>query len=201
VGADEHHRYRRPPSVWPELVRSQRPDLYFVDAPVSGSKVPAEQGKLLVFASGPKEAHMRLAPVFEAIGQQTIWLGSAGNGSRMKLVNNTLLAFTAEGVANSLALADRLGLETASVCRGRFDGSPLMSAWESGKVSPHRQGGLLGRVCPSPSRSRTFILALLAARRRNGFPVLAALAGEWDEMVDHGLGGEDVHGRHPSPEG
>jgi 3-hydroxyisobutyrate dehydrogenase len=171
------------------LVRSQRPDVYFVDAPVSGSKVPAEQGKLLIFASGPEEARTRVAPVFDAIGQRTMWLGSAGNGSRVKLVNNTLLAFTAEGVANSVALAHRLGLETASVVEA-FGGSPLMSAWESGK---------LGRIAKGDF-SAEFALALalkdvhlaLSAGSAERFPVLAALAEEWGEVVDQGLGGEDV---------
>jgi 3-hydroxyisobutyrate dehydrogenase len=172
-----------------DLVRSQRPDLYFVDAPVSGSKVPAEQGKLVIFASGPKEAQPRLAPIFEAVGQKTIWLGSAGNGSRMKLVNNSLLAFTAEGVANSLALADRMGLETASVVEA-FDGSPLMSAWESGKLRRIAKGDF------SPEFALNLALKdvhlALSAGSAEQFPVLAALADEWDEIVDHGLGGEDV---------
>ena len=54
-----------------KLMSDQRPDTYFVDAPVSGSKVPAEQGKLLIFASGPDDARPRVAPVFDAIGQRT----------------------------------------------------------------------------------------------------------------------------------
>jgi 3-hydroxyisobutyrate dehydrogenase len=171
------------------LVSSQRPDVSFVDAPVSGSKVPAEQGKLLIFASGAEEARTRLAPVFEAIGQRTLWLGSAGNGSRMKLVNNTLLAFTAEGVANSLALAHRLGLETASVVEA-FSGSPLMSPWEAGKLDRIAKGDF----------SAEFALALalkdvhlaLSADSTERFRVLAALADEWGKVVDQGHGGEDV---------
>jgi 3-hydroxyisobutyrate dehydrogenase len=171
------------------LVRSQRPDVYFVDAPVSGSKVPAEQGKLLIFASGADEARTRVAPVFDAIGQRTMWLGSAGNGSRMKLVNNTLLAFTAEGVANSVALAHRLGLDTATVIEA-FDGSPLLSPWESGKL----------RRIAKEEYSAEFALALalkdvhlaLSAGSAGRFRVLAALADEWGELVDDGLGGEDV---------
>ena len=54
----------------------------YVDAPVSGTKEPAEQGKLVVLASGPDDARERCAPVFDAIGQKTIWLGEAGAGSR-----------------------------------------------------------------------------------------------------------------------
>jgi 3-hydroxyisobutyrate dehydrogenase len=193
----------RPGAVWAQMstigvegterlaamVTERRPDTYFVDAPVSGSKVPAEQGSLLIFASGPEEARSRLAPVFSALGQRTLWLGPAGHGSRMKLVNNVLLAFTAEGVANSLAVAHRLGLETTAVIEA-FDGGPLVSPWESGKFRRIARG----------EYSEEFALGLalkdvhlaLAAAGSDRFPVLAALAKEWSEIVDRGMGHEDV---------
>ena len=95
-------------------------------------------------------------------------------GSRMKLVNNVLLAFTAEGVANSFALAHRLGLEAASVIEA-FDGGPLVSPWESGKFRRIAQG----------EYSEEFALALalkdvqlaLSEVGPDRFPVLASLAG------------------------
>jgi 3-hydroxyisobutyrate dehydrogenase len=118
-----------------------------------------------------------------------MWLGPAGNGSRMKLVNNTLLAFTAEGVANSFALAHRLGLDTTSVIEA-FDGGPLVSPWESAKFRRVAQGEF----------SAEFALALalkdvrlaLSEGGSDHFKVLAALAEEWTNVVDQGLGGEDV---------
>ncbi len=61
----------------------------FVDAPVLGTRAPAEQGKLIVLASGPDQLRDRLRPIFDAIGQRTMWLGDAGTGSRLKLVVNT----------------------------------------------------------------------------------------------------------------
>src|SRR6266446_766645 len=97
------------------MVDDQRPDVTLVDAPVSGSKEPAERGQLTIFASGPDEVGSRVAPLFDALGQRTIWVGAVGAGSRMKLVNNTWLAFAAEGVAASVALARRLGLEAETV--------------------------------------------------------------------------------------
>ena len=156
---------------------------------MSGSKVPAEQGKLLIFASGPDEAKPRLAPVFDAIGQRTIWLGPVGHGSRMKLVNNTLLAFTAEGLANSLGLAHRLGLPTASVIDA-FDGGPLISAWESGKLARIAKDDF------SPEFALDLALKdvhlALEAGGSERFRVLAALAAEWEDVVERGLGGGDV---------
>jgi 3-hydroxyisobutyrate dehydrogenase len=107
----------------------------------------------------------------------------------MKLVNNTLLAFTAEGVANSLALAGRLGLETASVVEA-FDGSPLMSAWESGKFRRIAKGDFSAEFALALALKDVHLALVAGSAER--FPVLAALAGEWDEIVDHGLGGEDV---------
>jgi 3-hydroxyisobutyrate dehydrogenase len=55
-----------------------RPDIAFVDAPVSGTKAPAEAGQLLILASGPDRAQAPLEPVFAAIGGRTLWLGEAG---------------------------------------------------------------------------------------------------------------------------
>ena len=193
----------RPGSVWAQmstigadateqlfaLFQAQQQDALFVDAPVSGSKVPAENGTLVIFASGPDEARPVVQPVFDAIGQRTIWLGPVGNGSRMKLVNNVLLAFTAEGVANSMALAHRLGLDTSVVVEA-FDGGPLISAWESGKL----------RRIEQDEYSAEFALALalkdvhlaLDDGGPERFKVLAALASEWEEVVGHGLGDQDV---------
>ena len=85
----------------------------FVDAPVLGTKEPAEQGELTVLASGPEEALTRCEPVFEAIGQKTVRLGSAGDGTRMKLVLNSWLVSLVEGLSETLALARGVGLEPA----------------------------------------------------------------------------------------
>jgi 3-hydroxyisobutyrate dehydrogenase len=110
------------------MVQTERPDVIFLDAPVTGSKDPAEQGQLTIFASGPDEARSRVAPLFDALGQRTVWVGAVGAGSRLKLVNNTLVAFSAEGVAASVALARRLGLQTETVIDA-LAGSPLVSPW------------------------------------------------------------------------
>jgi 3-hydroxyisobutyrate dehydrogenase len=52
-----------------DLVESQRHDVTLLDAPVSGSKEPAEQGLLTIFASGPEDVRSRVALFFDALGQ------------------------------------------------------------------------------------------------------------------------------------
>ena len=85
--------------------------LVYVDAPVLGTKGPAEAGQLTILASGPDEARAAAAPVFDAIGARTLWLGAAGQGSRLKLVANSWVLTIVEGVAESLTLAKALGLD------------------------------------------------------------------------------------------
>jgi 3-hydroxyisobutyrate dehydrogenase len=83
----------------------------FVDAPVLGTKQPAAEGKLVILASGPEELADRLKPVFDAIGQRTMWLGDAGVGTRLKLVVNSWILAVVEAGAETIALAEGLGLD------------------------------------------------------------------------------------------
>jgi len=98
--------------------------LVLVDAPVVGTKQPAEQGKLTVLASGPQEACESSQPIFDAVGQKTVWLGEAGAGTRMKLVINSWLVSVLEGLAETLAFAEGIGVEPASFLE-TIEGSPM----------------------------------------------------------------------------
>jgi 3-hydroxyisobutyrate dehydrogenase len=90
---------------------AQEKGVRFVDAPVLGTRQPAEEGKLVVLASGPEEAVHRCEPVFKAIGGQTRRLGPAPNGSKLKMVTNLWLLAVTAGAAESIALAEGLGLD------------------------------------------------------------------------------------------
>jgi 3-hydroxyisobutyrate dehydrogenase len=87
--------------------------LVLVDAPVLGTKKPAEDGALVVLASGPADAEARVAPVLDAVGSRTMWVGPAGAGTRLKLVVNHWVLAVLEGVAESLVLARGLDLDPA----------------------------------------------------------------------------------------
>lgn len=90
---------------------AERAGLTFVDAPVIGTKQPAEQGKLTVLASGPDDALGRCAPIFEAVGQKTVRLGDAGAATRMKLVVNSWLISLVEGLGETVAFAEGIGVD------------------------------------------------------------------------------------------
>jgi 3-hydroxyisobutyrate dehydrogenase len=90
---------------------AERHGLVLIDAPVVGTKQPAEQGKLTVLASGPEEARSRVEPIFDAVGQKTVWLGEAGTGTRMKLVMNSWLLSLVEGLAETIAFAEGVEID------------------------------------------------------------------------------------------
>jgi 3-hydroxyisobutyrate dehydrogenase len=172
------------------LVEDQRPDITLVDAPVSGSKGPAEEGTLTIFASGPDDARARVAPLFDAIGQRTMWVGPVGTGTRLKLVNNTWLAFGAEAVDASVALAHRLGLDTEAVTDALGAG-PLASPWQTAKLQRIQRRDFSPEF-PLSLALKDVRLALEAADDGSRFAALARLADEWQQVVDQGLGNQDL---------
>jgi 3-hydroxyisobutyrate dehydrogenase len=99
-------------------------DLVLVDAPVLGTKEPAEKGALVVLASGPDGARERVAPVCDAIGSTTLWLGPAGAGSRLKLVCNSWVFMVTAGVAQAVAGARALGVDPRDFLAA-IEGGPL----------------------------------------------------------------------------
>jgi 3-hydroxyisobutyrate dehydrogenase len=87
----------------------------YYDAPVVGTKQPAEDGKLTVLASGPEGPREVVTPVFDAIGAKTVWLGEeAGAASAMKLVANSWVATITAGTAFGVQQAKAFGLDPAA---------------------------------------------------------------------------------------
>jgi 3-hydroxyisobutyrate dehydrogenase len=171
------------------MVEAERPDVTLLDAPVSGSRDPAEQGQLTIFASGPDAARPRVAPLFEALGQRTIWVGAVGTGSQLKLVANTWLALSAEAVATSVALAHRFGLVTATLMDA-LGGGPLVSPWQAAKLQRIARRDFSPQFALSLALKDTR-LALQAADDPQ-FAALAGLTDEWQVAADHGLGDQDL---------
>jgi 3-hydroxyisobutyrate dehydrogenase len=84
----------------------------FLDCPVLGTKAPAEQGKLVMLASGDPALRERVQPAFDAMGAKTVWVGAElGLGSKLKLVCNAWIGALTAAVGQSFALAKGLGLD------------------------------------------------------------------------------------------
>jgi 3-hydroxyisobutyrate dehydrogenase len=164
--------------------------LVYVDAPVLGTKGPAEAGQLTILASGPDEAQETVAPVLDAIGAKTLWLGPAGRGSRLKLVANSWVLTVVEGVAESMALAKSLGLDPRSfldVIKGGAMDAPYVqlkgAAMLSGELDP--QFPLWGaakdaRLIEQAAAEAGVDLAIISAARRHFERAVADGHGDLD---------------------
>ncbi|MEU6068519.1 MULTISPECIES: NAD(P)-dependent oxidoreductase [Streptomyces] len=88
--------------------------LVFYDAPVLGTRQPAEAGQLTVLAAGPEEGRAAVKPVFDAVGARTVWTGddgAAGSATRLKLVANSWVLAATAATGEVLALSQALGVD------------------------------------------------------------------------------------------
>jgi 3-hydroxyisobutyrate dehydrogenase len=168
---------------------AQRPGVMFVDAPVSGSKGPAEQGQLLILASGPAAAADQLRPVFDILGRKTVWLGEAGQGSVVKLVVNAYMSILIEGVAETMELADRLGIGHQELAEA-IEGGPLDAPIADAKLHKMDRGDYAAEF-PLEWALKDVDLAISAAGDQTP-PLLAALSGQWHAAVAAGHGRQDI---------
>jgi 3-hydroxyisobutyrate dehydrogenase len=172
-----------------DLLASRRPGVLFVDAPVSGSKGPAEQGQLLILASGPTAAADALRPVFEVIGRKTVWLGEVGKGSQVKLVVNAYMSILIEGVAETMELADRLGIGHEELADA-IEGGPLDAPIADAKLHKIDRGDFTAEF-PLEWALKDVDLAISAADGDTP-PLLAALSRQWHAAVAAGHGRQDI---------
>jgi 3-hydroxyisobutyrate dehydrogenase len=172
-----------------DRLAERRPGVMFVDAPVSGSKGPAEQGQLLILASGPEAAADAVRPVFDVIGRKTVWLGEAGRGSQVKLVVNAYLSILIEGVAETMELADRLGIGHEQLAEV-IEGGPLDAPLADAKFHKMDRGDFAAEF-PLEWALKDVDLVIDAAGGQ-ALPMLAALSGQWHAAVAAGYGRQDI---------
>jgi 3-hydroxyisobutyrate dehydrogenase len=165
--------------------------VYYVDAPVLGTKEPAEQGQLIVLASGPEEVRERCQPVFDAVGSKTLWLGPAGAGSDLKLVTNNWIVGLLGALAETISFAEALGVDP-----NRFleviEGGPLGVPYAQMKGQM-----MIEEEFPtsfSANLARKDANLVLQAAEANGLrlPLTEAAAEHFDEAINAGHGEEDM---------
>ena len=158
----------------------------FVDAPVLGTRQPAEERKLVVLASGPAGLRDRVQPVFGAVGQKTIWAGETGAGTRLKLVTNSWVLAVVEAGAETIALAEGLGLDPGLLFEALAGGTlDLPYLRTKGKAIAERDFQPSFRL--SLAAKDAGLVRDAAARHGMDLPVLAAIAQRLSEGArEHG---------------
>jgi 3-hydroxyisobutyrate dehydrogenase len=163
-----------------------------LDAPVLGTKKPAEEGKLVVLVSGRHDLIERVRPVFDSIGAKTIEVSDqVGDASALKLVCNSWIGLITVGTAQSLAFAERLGLDPRLFLQA-IDGGPTDSAYAQ----------LKGKAILGGDYDPSFALdgvvkdigLMLDAAGEVDFPpdLLAAVRAMFERASDAGHGDKDM---------
>jgi 3-hydroxyisobutyrate dehydrogenase len=170
---------------------AQETGAILVDAPVLGTRLPAEEGNLVVLASGPDAALDTLAPLFDAVGQRTMRLGPAGAATRLKLAVNLWVLAVTQGTAETIAFAQSLGVEPEWV----------LEALEGGALDlPYFR--MKSKLMLDEDFPASFALALaakdarLVAEAAEGhgadLPIAAAIAQRFTQATEAGHGDEDM---------
>lgn len=162
-----------------------------LEAPVTGSKLGAQNGTLLFMTGGREEVHAELMPVMMAMGTKAIHCGEVGQASVVKLVGNSMISFMLEGLCEGIVV-------------GRQAGVPLEKLLEviqaSGYSSPYFafKGGAIARrdwgthfSIDLLVKDQTLMLEEAAARR-TPMPGLAAVREVFQAARAQGWGGEDI---------
>lgn len=170
-------------------IHSFRPDIVFIDAPVSGTKGPAEEARIRILASGDDVAASAIAPVFSAISSKTQWLGKVGNGSRMKLVVNAWLITMMQGVAEATRLAETLGFTTDEFWSA-LEGGPLGTPYAKAKLDMIKSGRFEAQMALAWGLKDAG-LALDVAKDHQ-MPALERIHEVWADAVEAGLGELDI---------
>jgi 3-hydroxyisobutyrate dehydrogenase-like beta-hydroxyacid dehydrogenase len=196
AGARPGMRYLETSTISAELARRVAAALRekgadMLEAPVTGSKLGAEKGTLLLMTGGPKPLHEELMPVMMAFGAKAIHCGEVGQASVTKLVGNTLISFMLEGLCEGLVVGRKAGLSVETL---------LEVVMASGFASPYYafKGGAIARR----EFEQHFSIDLLvkdqglmlaeAGRSRTPLPGLAAIREVFQAARAQGLGQQDI---------
>ncbi|MFD7134680.1 NAD(P)-dependent oxidoreductase [Streptomyces sp. NPDC059894] len=169
--------------------------LVFFDAPVLGTRQPAEAGQLLVLAAGPADRRDAVTPVLDAVGARTVWTGedgAQGSATRLKLVANSWVIAATAAAGEVLALSRALGVDPQSF----FDaiaGGPLDMGYlraKSGLILDGRLSPPQFAVATAAKDARLIVEA--GERRGVRLDVAAASAERMERAAARGHADEDM---------
>lgn len=171
-----------------ERVRAKGGD--FVDAPVSGGTVGAEQGSLVIMAGGNTESMMRAGPIFDVLGKQTTHVGDVGAGQVAKVANQIIVGLTIGAVSEALVLANRAGVDPVCVrdaLQGGFADSRILELHGQRMID---RAFAPGGTCATQRKDLDQALALA---RSVGMDLPATGLGRelYDRLIGAGHGGLD----------
>ncbi len=163
----------------------------YVEAPVSGSRVPAEQGRLVAMLAGDASAVAAVRPLLAPMCRETFDCGAVPGALLMKLSVNLFLITQVTGLAEAFHFADRHGLD-----RRRFldvlDAGPMASAVSRMKAPKLLARDFAVQAAAADVLKNNRLIARAARKAGLASPLLDVCHALFDETVAGGHGGEDM---------
>ena len=91
---------------------AKQQNVTWIDSPVSGGTMGAEQGSLVIFAGGDAETIQQLEPIYQVLSQRITRMGESGTGQATKICNQLIVAANSTLIAEAVALANLAGVDT-----------------------------------------------------------------------------------------
>ena len=169
------------------LVKSKNAS--FLDAPVAGSTRPATEGTLIMLVGGDEQTVKRAQPYFDKLGKLTKHLGENGKGIAAKLAINYFLSLIYQGLAETVLLAEKLGVD-------RKDMLEIINDSACGSGATKVKTPLLITEDYNPAFALDLMLKdiLLAQQVGADFPLTQVMIDTYQTAQDKGLGTKDVIG-------
>ncbi|KAL2831567.1 putative NAD binding NADP oxidoreductase coenzyme F420-dependent [Aspergillus cavernicola] len=163
----------------------------FLEMPVSGSKVPAEQGQLVGLMAGDPHVADRLRPFVEPLTRSAVYCGPIGSGLKAKYAVNTLLITLTVGLSESLNLARAQGLDLAAF-EQVLEASPMASAYSKIKVPKIRNENWSPQASLKDCYNSTQLIESAAEAANTQSPLMHLCGKLYKEAMEAGLGEEDM---------
>ncbi|GLT75590.1 hypothetical protein SLA2020_473010 [Shorea laevis] len=162
----------------------------FLEAPVSGSKKPAEDGQLIFLTAGDKSLYDTVSPFLDIMGKSRFYLGEVGNGAAMKLVVNMIMGSMMASFSEGLLLSEKVGLNPNVLVEVVSQGA--ISAPMYSLKGPSMVKSLYPTAFPLKHQQKDLRLALgLAESVSQSTPIAAAANELYKVAKSHGLNDED----------
>jgi 3-hydroxyisobutyrate dehydrogenase len=182
-----------PQAVPAEVAIADKHGLTLVDAPVLGTRQPAEQGQLVILAAGPQVARPLLHPVFDALGKKVLWVNedpTRAVASTLKLVANNWVIGLGNAVAETMALAKGAHVD-ARVFLEAVEGGPLDMPYLRVKARAILENNLEPSFALENATKDAALIVALARECQVSLPVAEAMLARMRKAIEKGHGGED----------
>lgn len=162
----------------------------YLEAPVSGSKKPAEDGALIFLTAGDEALFERASEALDAMGKSKFFLGEVGNGAAMKLVVNMVMGSMMAAFSEGIALGEKTGLDPATILQVISQGA--IAAPMYAMKGPSMLSGSFPPAFPLKHQQKDLRLALeLGGAVGQPLPVAASANEVYKRAKDAGLGDND----------